>query len=217
MKAIIFDFDGTLADTVPAIRSGINLTMRALGYPESTSEDVLAHINFGARHLVRLSLPAEYRADEARVDKALALYNEMYERTYMETDRTYAGIPKVLTELNRRGYRIAVMSNKQDPFIVRLCAALLPNGSYVEARGQREGAPTKPDPTVPLEIASLLGVTPQECAFVGDSDVDMKTAQNAGMHPIGVTWGYRSREALLAAGAEHLLESVAELLSFFEE
>ncbi len=216
MKAIIFDFDGTLADTIPAIRSGVNLTMRALGYPESTNEDVLSHINFGARRLIQLSMPRELQDNDALVDAALALYNEMYEKTYMETDRTYEGIPEVLTELNARGYRIAVLSNKQDPFIVRLCEALLPKGSYVHARGQRVGAPTKPDPAVPLEVASLLGAKPCECAFVGDSHIDMLTAENAGMRAVGVTWGYRPRKDLTEAGADVLVDSVRELLSVFE-
>lgn len=215
MKAILFDFDGTLADTISAIRSGVNLTMRALGYPESTHEDVLDHINFGARQLIRLSMPMALQSNEALVEEALALYNEMYEKTYMETDRTYEGIPEVLTKLTERGYRIAVLSNKQDSFIVRLCEALLPHGSYLHARGQRVGAPAKPDPTVPLEVAALLGAAPSECAFVGDSNVDMETAKNAGMRAVGVSWGYRSREVLLAAGADTVIESVPDLLLAF--
>lgn len=215
IKAIIFDFDGTLADTVPAIREGINLTMRALGYPESSESDILAHINFGARRLIRLSLPGELQDDEKKVDEALALYDKMYEKTYLHTDHLYAGMSEVLSTLKNRGYRIAVMSNKQDPFIVNLAAALLPKDCYTVARGQRRGAPAKPDPTVPLEIASILGTEPSQCAFVGDSNVDMETAKNAGMCPVGVCWGYRTRQILEEAGAAVLAEKVSDLLDIF--
>lgn len=215
IKAILFDLDGTLANTISALQHGINLTMRALGYPESTEEDVLAHINNGARQLIRLSLPEALQSDEEKVTEALALYNKMYEKTYMETDTTYDGIPEVLTELNARGYKVAVLSNKQDPFVVRLCEQLLPEGSYVIARGQREGVPTKPDPTAPLELADLLGAAPSECAFVGDSNVDILTAKNAGMLAVGVSWGYRPREVLEETGADVIVDLVPELLDVF--
>ncbi len=216
IKAIIFDFDGTLADTVPAIRAGINLTMRALGYPENSETDVLKHINFGARRLIRLSLPQDLQNDEGKVDEALALYDKMYEKTYLQTDHLYDGISEVLSTLKNRGYRMAVLSNKQDPFIVNLTSALLPGDCCTIARGQRRGAPAKPDPAVPLEIASILGVMPSECAFVGDSNVDMETAKNAGMRPVGVCWGYRPPEVLLEAGAEVLARNVSDLLEIFD-
>lgn len=215
IKAILFDLDGTIANTISALRSGINLTMNALGYPESTDADVLAHINHGARQLIRLSLPAELQSDEEKVSEALALYNKMYEKTYMETDTTYEGIPEVFGVLCARGYKLAVLSNKQDTFVVRLCEQLLPEGSYVVARGQREGVPTKPDPTAPLELAAMLGADPSECAFVGDTHVDVMTAKNAGMLAVGVSWGYRPREVLEEAGAAVIVDRVSQLLDVF--
>ena len=143
IKAILFDLDGTIANTIPALKSGINLTMRALGYPESTEDDVLAHINHGARQLIRLSLPTALQSDEEKVSEALALYNKMYALTYTETNATYEGIPEVFRELCARGYKLAVLSNKQDEFVVRLCEQLLPcckratGGRAYEARPHR--------------------------------------------------------------------------------
>lgn len=215
IKAILFDLDGTIANTIPALKHGINLTMRALGYPESTEADVLAHINHGARQLIRLSLPEELQADEGKVSEALALYNKMYEKTYMETDVTYDGIPEVFRELCARGYKLAVLSNKQDEFVVRLCEQLLPEGSYLVARGQREGVPTKPDPTAPFEIAAALGVEASECAFVGDTHVDVMTAKNAGMRAVAVSWGYKPRGVLEEAGADVIVDRAEELLDLF--
>ncbi len=215
IKAILFDLDGTLANTISALRTGINLTMNALGYPESTDEDVLAHINHGARQLIRLSLPEELQSDEDKVDEALALYNKMYEKTYMMTDRCYDGIPEVLEALAARGYKIGVVSNKQDEFTVRLCEQLLPKGVCAAARGQRPGVPAKPNPTAPLAVAELLGAKPCECAFVGDTHVDVATAKNAKMLSVGVSWGYRPRSVLEEAGADKIADCPRELLDIF--
>ncbi len=216
IKAVIFDLDGTIADTIDAIQHGINLTMREFGYPESTREDVLAHINNGARQLIRLSLPQALQENEEKLDEALALYNQMYTKVYTETDTPYDGIPEVFKELHKRGYRLAVLSNKQDAFVPVLAEILLPKRTYLVARGQRVGAPVKPDPKVAFEIASLLGVLPSECALVGDSNVDMKTAKNAGMTAVGVSWGYRSIEVLQEAGADAIVHKPSDLLKLFE-
>ncbi len=211
IKAVIFDLDGTIADTIDAIKHGINLTMSALSYPLSTREDILRSINGGARRLVRLSLPDEIGKDEKKVDEALALYNEMYEKTYMETNVTYDGIGALTEVLHDAGIKLSVLSNKQDSFVKRLCPALLNGEYFTEFRGQKEGAPTKPDPTVPLEICTLMGAKPCECAFVGDSDIDMLTAKNAGFYAIGVSWGYRSKELLVKSGADIIADSPEDI------
>ena len=217
IKAILFDLDGTIADTIDAIRHGINLAMCELGYPESSREDVLSHINFGARHLIRLSLPEQYQSDEARVDEALAVYNRTYSKTYMETDRPYDGIPEVVLTLAARGYAIGVLSNKQDAFVQNLVPALLPEGTYKAVRGQVPGAPAKPDPTVPLSLCRALGAEPHECVLVGDSDVDMATAKNAGFLAVGVSWGYRSRERLLEKGADAIAETPEDIVKIVDK
>lgn len=217
IKAIVFDLDGTIANTVSAIRNGINLTMDKLGYPRSTDEDVLAHINFGARRLIRLSLPQKLQENEEEVDRALSLYDKMYATTYLETDKTYDGIPAAFETLAREGYSLGVLSNKQDPFVVELCRQLLPAGTYKVARGQRVGAPTKPDPTVPWEIAGLLGATPAECAMVGDTPVDVQTAKNAGFLSVAVSWGYRPRTDLEAACPDFIVDRVNDLVPLFDK
>lgn len=216
IKVILFDLDGTIADTIDALHHGINLAMNALGYPENTRDDICAHINYGARQLVRLSLPAEIQNDEAKVDEALAVYSKKYSEVYTESNVPYDGIPEVFSTLQSRGYRLAVISNKPDAFVPVLAEILLPKNSYEIARGQRIGAPAKPDPTVPLELASLLGATGAECALVGDSNVDMLTAKNAGMLAVGVTWGYRPAEILMEAGADTLANHPLDLLKIFD-
>ena len=116
IKVIIFDLDGTVADTIYAIREGVNLTMSALGYPEHTYEEVLGFVNFGARHLIEEALPASVRGDQTVVDQTLALYDRMYAQTYLHTDRCYDGIPEAL-EILHRDFRLAMLSNKQDAMV----------------------------------------------------------------------------------------------------
>lgn len=130
------------------------------------------------------------------------------------TTETYPDLDKAICLLHERGYRIGVLSNKQDYMVRGLAEQLLP-GVVNIACGQREGYPTKPDPTVPLAIAAELGAKPSEVAFIGDSDVDMKTAQNAGFRPIGVAWGYRPVELLRETGAEIIVDQPMDLVKIF--
>ena len=213
IKAVIFDLDGTIADTIDAITEGINLAMDKLNYPKNTSRDVLAHINFGVRHLVRLSIPEAYQSDEAKVDEALAVYLEAYRTTYMHTDHPYDGVLSMVEALHRQGYRIGVLSNKPHEFVQNLIPVLLPGDLCQIARGQIPGTPAKPDPTVPHEVCRAMGAEPCECVFVGDSDVDMITAKNAGFFALGVAWGYRSVEQLKQKGADAIADTPADIVS----
>lgn len=214
VRALIFDLDGTIADTINAIRDGLNDTMRKYNYPERTYEDVRRAIGNGARSLVRLSMPEPDSSDETRVSKALSSYDLAYARTYLHTRECYHGIPEVVAELKSRGYRMAVLSNKQDPYVKGLIRQLLPEGEMEVVMGQTE-LPKKPDPTVPFLIAQKLGVTPFCCAMIGDSEVDIQTAKRAGMLAVGCSWGYRSREVLEEAGADVIVDTPAELLALF--
>ncbi len=214
IKAIIFDLDGTVADTISAIREGVNLTMEQLGYPTHTDADIRRFINHGARELIRQALPAEVSADPARVDAALQVYHGMYDKTYTHTNLCYEGMVEAMCALGQT-HVLAILSNKQDRMVKGLAAQLLPAGTVKVAQGQIEGVPTKPDPTAVWEICKALGVDPAECAFVGDSDVDMQTAINAGCLPVGVTWGYRGADVLRAAGAKVLVDKPSELVEIF--
>ena len=188
--------------------------MEKFGYPFSTRGDVQAHINHGARNLIKLSIPAELQSDEAKVDEVYEVYNEMYKKVYLEVEKLYDGLGEVIDNLCEKGIKMSVLSNKQDMMVVGVCEKLLPKEAFTEFRGQRVGAPTKPDPTVPLEICALMGVEPSECALVGDSDVDMVTAKNAGFTAIGVSWGYRPPELLLENGADFIAETPNDIVKF---
>ena len=214
INTIIFDLDGTIADTIDAIMSGMNLTMEKMGYPRKTRKEILGAINHGARELVRRCLPEDVRTDEDKVTEALAVYQDCYGQTFRETDRLYDGMAEVLLALARRGYIIAVFSNKQDEFVVELVEKLVPAGVCRLARGQRPGVKAKPDRDVSLALCRELGVEPANCAFVGDSHVDIRTAKNADFLSVGVSWGYRP-EVLRDEGADHIVDKPEDLLTLF--
>ena len=212
IKLLIFDLDGTLADTIWSIRDGVNEALEKRGFPKRDYEQIRLAIGNGARELIRLSVPSEVASDTGLVDKVFDDYEAAYGRTFLSCDTCYDGMLEALLALKERGYAIAVLSNKQDRYVKSIVEKLFPNIPFTVACGQTE-LPTKPDPTVPLIIAEQMGLAPDEIAFVGDSQVDVLTAKNAGMLPVAVTWGYRSAQALADEGAE-ILVSDAEALSF---
>ncbi len=212
-KLVIFDLDGTLADTIYSIRDAVNMAMHKYGFEQRSYEQIRCAIGSGARELIRLSLPEHLGEDSALIERVLADYNDMYARTYSNIDGCYAGVAEAVRTLRARGYIIAVLSNKQDAYVKKIIKILFPNGEISLAEGQTE-LPKKPDPTVPLMIARSFSVDALDCAFVGDSDVDVKTAKNAGMTAVACSWGYRSREEL--ADADFIVDNAEQLLALLE-
>ncbi len=212
LQAVIFDLDGTLANTIPAIREGVNLTMAKYGYPLHTDDDILRFINHGARELIRRAMPEALRGDEEQVTRVLADYDVLYGTVYHHTDKLYDGVENVLWSIrNEPGLKIAVLSNKQDQFVRRLCDQLLPSGLCQHAQGVIAGKPSKPNPYLAGLVSQALNVPLCDCVIVGDSDVDIRTAREAGMAHIGVSWGYRSKDFLLQNGAIRVADTPPRL------
>lgn len=214
IKLLIFDLDGTIADTIYAIRDAVNMTMKNFGYPEKTYEEIRLAIGHGARDLIKATVPPDVSDDENLIDRVLDDYNNMYEITYTRTDRCYDGIIPAFEELVRREYKIAVLSNKQDIYVRKLTKQLFVPGIISYACGQTE-LPTKPDPTVPLMITDRFEVTPGETAFIGDGETDVMTAKNAGMLSVGCAYGYRGENVLRETGADIIIHSPSELTKIF--
>lgn len=214
VRALIFDLDGTLADTIGAILDGINEAMKKNGYPCKTYDNVKRAIGNGARLLIQRCMPEPQASDGRQISRVLDDYERAYDHTYLHTNECYPGIVETVKELYRRGYRLAVLSNKQHRYTCALIEQLFPDGEFEVVMGQTD-LPTKPNPTVPHLIAHQLCVRPEECAMIGDSDVDIVTAKNAGMTSVGCVWGYRGRAVLRACGADHVIEQPSELLSIF--
>ena len=212
-KLLMFDLDGTIADTIWTIRYGVNMAMRKYGFPEKSYEEVRLAIGNGAKNLMRRCIPENRRDDDSFVNAVLADYDKFYGLTYANIDGCYEGMREAICELKNRGCIIAVLSNKQDHYVKKIVQALFDKDTVSWIQGQTD-MPQKPDPTVPLMIAEHFGVRPDDCAFIGDSDVDVMTAKNAGMTAVACAWGYRPREVL--TDADRIIESPCELTEIFE-
>ncbi len=213
MKAFIFDMDGTLLDTLADIGRACNAILAAHGHPTHALPAYRRMVGNGFSRLVRSALPPAVLRDlapdalDALVDEARRWYGQhMREHT-----RPYDGMPEALAELARRGLTLAVLSNKPDDFTRALVSHYFPQIPFADVRGGRPETPLKPDPTAPGAMLSQLNLEAGQCFYVGDSDVDMLTARNAGMVSVGVAWGFRGPEEVRAAGARHLLSTPAQL------
>ena len=184
IKAVIFDLDGTLCDTMEDLLTAMNAMLRSFGWPERTRGELLRFINRGARAFVADSMPegSHSSPDDEIVSRALKVYNDCYAACCGDKTVPYEGIKETLIGLSKK-YALGVLSNKQEPFVRLIIDRCL----------------------------SELGAEPSECVFVGDSDVDMRTGNNAGMISLGVLWGYRDRATLEGAGAAALCEKPADL------
>jgi len=216
IRLLIFDLDGTLADTIGTIQEGVNMAMEKYGYPKKSYYETRKNIGNGARELIRLSMPTEASADSELVDRVLSDYERFYEITCEHCRECYEGMLEAVLTLKDRGYTLAVLSNKQDRFVKTMVKTLIPEGIISVTMGQTD-LPRKPDPTVSLMIADRLGFKPSDTAFIGDSDVDILTGKNAGMLTVGCGWGYRDRAVLEAADADHVLDHPSELTEIFSK
>ena len=210
-RHFIFDLDGTLAYTIGDLTASINRMCLHFGWPTITEEEALRNINFGARAFVRGCMPADLREDETAVYRAFRVYSDIYATTYLNTTCLYPGVAEGIAFLKEQGAQLAVFSNKQDAQTKAICEKLFPSDPFFLVWGHSGDYPHKPAPDGALAIAERFGVDPNEVILVGDSDVDMKLAANAGMHPVGVSWGYRPASMLEALGAEAIVTSLDDL------
>jgi phosphoglycolate phosphatase len=209
-KAVIFDFDGTLVDSLHGIAAAMNCALRDFGLPGHSWESYQTRVGEGIAVLAKKAAPTDW---EGSMEELIAKYRQHYALWMWESVRLYEGISALLNTLQELGVPMAVLSNKGDDFIQALSKTLLASWNFAEIRGEREGAFKKPNPTSALEIARSLHVKPEEIVFVGDTPVDMKTACAAGMRAIGVSWGFRREEELYNSGASFVLNSPLQLLS----
>jgi phosphoglycolate phosphatase len=210
-KAVIFDLDGTLLDTIEDLGDSMNSVLEKHGYPVHDLKAYKYFVGNGMRNLVLRALP-EDRRDSASVDQGLIEMRGEYSRRWAEKTRPYPGIPALLDALTEKGMKLAVLSNKLDKFSKDIVKKLLPDWSFYPVYGEREGVPIKPDPAGALEIAEILGLNPEEFLYLGDTGIDMKTAAAAGMYAIGVLWGFRDAEELEKNGANTIIADPLEVL-----
>ncbi|MBE6569604.1 MAG: HAD family hydrolase [Ruminococcaceae bacterium] len=211
IRAAIFDLDGTTAYTAPDLLYSMNLMLEHFGFSTLTMEQLFGHISFGERDFVKYSLPEECRNDEALIDKTQEYYVGIYEKHFLDRTCLYDGLEDVIRSMQKAGIRLAVNTNKAHAHALAILNKIIPD-TFEEVLGYGIKA-TKPDPSAALYIAEQFGVSPAETLYIGDSDIDMHTATNAGMTAVGVTWGYRPEDILRENGAQVIVHKPEELLA----
>ncbi len=207
-KAVIFDLDGTLLNTIYDIGDCLNHVLENHGFPKRTYDEYITFVCNGSRKLVERAADT---ACEREVDAILAEYKVYYSENYSVKTAPYDGIEQLLMKLSDMGVKLGVYSNKPDN-IVKSLAEKHFSGIFEAVRGQTDDVPVKPAPDGAWLVANELGVDFSECVFVGDSAEDRETALNAGMIPVSVSWGYRSEKFLRECGADICVSSANELL-----
>ncbi len=211
MTAVLFDLDGTLIDSLTDLADSMNSVLSGLGYPSHPKEAYRYFVGDGMETLVRRTLPPD-KTDEATVAKALAAMRAAYQACGHQNTRPYPGIPELLDALTARRLPLVILSNKPDDFTQEAVTSLLGRWSFRAVRGVRPEIPKKPDPAGALALATELAIPPDTFLYLGDTSIDMLTANRAGMFPVGVLWGFRTAEELRESGAAVLLDTPLDLL-----
>ena len=210
-KAVLFDLDGTLLDTIDDIGDAINRILEQNGFPTHHMDTYRRLVGNGALNTIIGALPEDERVDSL-INSCLKAFQEDYSRNWNVKTRAYDDIPELLNSLTDRKVKITVLSNKPHKYTKQCIEGFLPDWDFDVIFGQRDDVPRKPDPAGALEIAEKLNLLPSDFLYLGDTDVDMKTSIDAGMFPVGVLWGFRSAEELKESGAKALIKRPLEAL-----
>ncbi len=210
---VIFDLDGTLLNTIGDLAASVDYVMRSRNLPEHTDAEYRQMVGGGIKRLVERALPVDLASDEAYVDECVMQFRRYYVDNIDRFTEPYEGMHDILVELRSAGVQVAVASNKFQHGTDRLVAKFFGDIDFVAVEGNREGAPLKPDPMIVHHILQRAGVEAPRAIMVGDSGIDIHTAQAAGIASVGVAWGFRYAEELYQAGASIVVTDSSELRS----
>jgi len=214
-KAIIFDLDGTLLDTLEDIANAANRVLVAKGFPPRSLDVHRKAVGSGARVLMERILPSE-KKDPSTIQECFEAFRKDYGDNWNVKTKPYRGIPELLDELQRRKMKMAVLSNKRADFTRKCVENILVKWKFDAVLGGEDGLPSKPDPAGAVEIVNRLGISAKEFIYLGDTGVDMETAKKAGMFAAGALWGFREKEELLMFGADILIERPMDLVKMLD-
>ena len=209
--AIIFDLDGTVVDTLDDITDALNAVFAEFDYAPIDRRSARSLIGEGLAVLLQR---ASGETNEDRIRELVQRYRAIYRTNMFRRSHLYEGVPRLLDALAARGTPMCVLSNKPDEFTVPICEALLSRWPFIKFQGSLPDAPRKPDPTLALRLCGLMNRQPDEVMFIGDSDIDVQTARNAGMRSLAVTWGFRDRAQLIAAQPDAVVDRPGEVLDW---
>lgn len=211
IKAVIFDMDGTVTDTLSTIAYFGNYALKKNGFEPIEEAKYKYFAGNGKKILIKRMLDYADNNTPNNYERVERTYDNAYEGDTVGKTKIFDGILPLLEKLHEHGIKTAVNSNKPDNVAVSALNKIFPKGSFDDACGQKDDVPIKPNPTAALRLAAEFGAKPEECVFVGDTSVDIETAKNAGMHSIGVLWGFRDFSELNEAGAQYIVEKPEEI------
>jgi phosphoglycolate phosphatase len=211
-RAVVFDLDGTLLDTLEDIADSVNAVLSRYNFPIHDVESYRYLVGDGLPTLIARVLPQESRIDDT-IKECVQEFRKEYGRKWNVKTKLYDGVAEMLDALAVRHLKMAVLSNKPDDFTKKCVAEFLSRWTFEIVLGLHSGIPPKPDPAGAHQVAEYLGISPSQILYVGDSAIDMKTAIAAGMYPLGVLWGFRTRKELADNGARVLVERPQEILA----
>ena len=208
----IFDLDGTLLDTLQDLAAAVNFALRKNGMEEHSIDDIRRFVGNGVRKLIERAVPDGSK--NPRIDEVFADFRSYYMQHSLDATKPYDGITEILQELQQRGCKMAVVSNKMMAATQELVAHFFPEIEVAIGENEAEGIRKKPAPDMVFEALNRLGAEAESAVYIGDSDVDIQTAMNAGVPCISVLWGFRNREFLLEHGAQHFIEKPTEIIGY---
>lgn len=214
-KAVIFDLDGTLADTLSSIAYFGNLALRNFGYNEIPKDEYRFLAGKGAKNLVKSMLNFVGENNSNMFEKVYNLYNKEYDDNYMYLTSSFDGINEMLDKLKEKNIKLGVLSNKPHETTIKVVNELFGNRIDL-CYGKRENTPRKPDPTALFDMLNKWNINSNECIYVGDTSTDMQTGKNANTYTIGVTWGFRDRQELIDNNADLVIDNPNELVEFIK-
>ena len=213
IRGIIFDLDGTLLDTLDDLANALNYMLKRKGLPLKSKEEIRYLLGYGALKIVTDSLPVDSKSDE--IDECLNIFLNRYAAHQNDFTRPYDDIIYLLEELKNK-YKLAIVSNKVDNVVKQLNNDVF-HGLIDLSLGEIQGVPVKPHPAMINMVIEKLNLTKHQVIYVGDSEVDILTAKNSGLRSIGVTWGFRSIDTLIANKADHIISTPFELLKLLDK
>ncbi len=215
IKAVLFDLDGTLADSLIDLADGVNRALAQKSYPTHPVEAFKYFVGDGIPKMIERALP-EYARTTNTVNELKNIFLPYYGLHYADNTYAYDGCKELVNTLKQKGFIVAVVTNKDQVMADEVVVSLY-GDVFDLIFGKRDGIPAKPDPTAALMAMKELGVQPSECVFLGDSGMDVATAVNSGAVPVGELWGFRQRDELLSNGAKYIINKPLELLDLIEE
>lgn len=212
-KLVVFDLDGTLVDSIVDLGNAVNFALKNHNLPLHPMSDYYTFVGNGMEDLVRRSM-GSVGSDNELYLKVRKDFNEHYNTHSNDNTIAYEGISELLEALKCRGIKTAVLTNKAQEYVGDILKKCFPNFTFDLYYGQRQGVERKPHPQAFEMLLKELKVSKEDCLYIGDSEVDVKTAFNAGVELVAVTWGYRSVEIIKEAGAEIIVDTPKEILNY---